>query len=94
MKHWYLIAYDVRDEERLRRVAGKLEGYGTRIQYSVFRCRLTERTLERLRWELAQILDASDDLMVIGLCDHCVSRIRSRKDSDVWPVQLKNTVII
>ena len=51
-KLWYLIAYDVREPTRLREVAKHIEGYGERLQFSVFRCRLTERELERLRWEL------------------------------------------
>jgi CRISPR-associated protein Cas2 len=94
MKNWYLIAYDIRDEKRLRRVARNLEGYGTRVQYSVFRCRLTERSLERLRWELSQILDTCDDLMIVALCDHCVRKIRTRKASEAWPTRPEPTVII
>ncbi len=94
MKDWYLFAYDVRDEKRLRRVARKLEGYGIRIQYSVFRCRLTERTLERLRWELSQILDAGDDLLIVELCEHCVRKIRTRRGSGAWPPQWNSTIII
>ena len=40
---WWLVSYDVRDSNRLRKVAKKLEGYGERLQYSVFRCRLEAR---------------------------------------------------
>lgn len=47
-KHWHLVSYDVRDAKRLRQVAKKLEGYGGRVQYSVFRCRLDRETLEKL----------------------------------------------
>lgn len=39
-RFWHLIRYDVRNAKRLRQVAKKLEGYGTRIQYSVFRVRV------------------------------------------------------
>jgi CRISPR-associated endonuclease Cas2 len=31
----YLVAYDIRDDRRLRLVAGCMEGYGSRVQYSV-----------------------------------------------------------
>jgi CRISPR-associated protein Cas2 len=65
MKSWHLISYDVRDPKRLRLVARKLEAYGTRVQYSIFRCRLTRESLEKLRWELAEILDQADSLLVI-----------------------------
>jgi CRISPR-associated endonuclease Cas2 len=33
---WWLVCYDVRDPERLRRAAKHMEGYGERMQYSVF----------------------------------------------------------
>jgi CRISPR-associated protein Cas2 len=70
-RRWYLIAYDVRDDLRLRRTARLLEGYGDRVQYSVFRCRLTSLEIERLRWELSMVLEKEDDLMILPLCDRC-----------------------
>lgn len=48
MKKWFLISYNIRDEKRLRKVAKIMEGYGQRIQYSVFRLHHNERGLERL----------------------------------------------
>ncbi len=36
----YLVSYDICDPKRLRRVAKILEGFGTRLQYSVFECPL------------------------------------------------------
>src|SRR5437868_2121575 len=48
--HWWLVSYDVRDPKRLRKAAKHMEGYGERIQYSVFRCWLNPRGMERLRW--------------------------------------------
>jgi len=39
----YLVAYDIRDDRRLRSIAGCMEGYGTRIQYSVFVCDCSDR---------------------------------------------------
>lgn len=85
-KHWYLFAYDVRDAKRLRRVAKLLEGYGTRVQYSVFRVRLDQITLEKLHWELNQQMAAEDDLLVIPLCDGCAGRVpdHSTGDQSSW----------
>lgn len=74
-RQWHLISYDVRDSKRLRQVAKTLEGYGQRIQYSVFRCRLDRTTVEKLHWELAQILTEEDDLLIIPLCPDCAGRI-------------------
>ena len=74
-KQWHLVAYDVRDAKRLRQVAKTLEGWGSRIQYSVFRCRLDNVELERLHWELNQIMAEEDDLLVIPLCGKCASKV-------------------
>lgn len=85
-KNWHLITYDVREPKRLRNVAKKLEGYGTRIQYSVFRCRLDNQTLEKLHWELNQIMAEEDDLLVIPLCSSCAGKvpIHSSGDQSDW----------
>lgn len=76
---WHIISYDVREERRLRLVAHLLEGHGERIQYSVFRCRLTKTQLSRLRLELALVMAPEDNLLVIPLCQQCGAHIA---DSD------------
>lgn len=81
-RHWHLISYDVRDPKRLRQVAKILEGYGTRIQYSVFRCRLDDRTLEKLHWELNQVLTEEDDLLVMPLCLECAAKVPAHSTGD------------
>ena len=81
-KHWHLISYDVRDTKRLRKVAKKLEGYGSRVQLSVFRCRLDHEALEKLHWELNQLMKVEDDLLVIPLCDRCAAKIPEHSSGD------------
>jgi len=85
-KHWHLVSYDVRDPKRLRQVAKVLESYGARLQYSVFRCRLDAEMLERLHWQLSQIMEDVDDLLVIPLCDRCSTRVpeHSTGDQSSW----------
>ncbi|NCC56793.1 MAG: CRISPR-associated endonuclease Cas2, partial [Synergistales bacterium] len=84
MKKWFLISYDVRNEKRLRKVAQIMEGHGQRIQYSVFRTHLSDRGLERLRWELGKVMDSKDGLLIMELCDACVRKIRKRNSEEVW----------
>lgn len=86
-RQWHLVAYDVRDEKRLRRVAKVLAGYGTRVQYSLFRCFLTVREVERLRWELHRVMDKRDGLLIVSLCPSCVRELHSRMPADAWPVE-------
>ena len=73
---WWLVCYDVRDPKRLRKTAKHMEGYGERMQYSVFRCWLTPRQVQQLRWELTSILDPVDDVLIIPLCSRCVESIQ------------------
>lgn len=73
---WWLVCYDVHDPDRLRKAAKHLEGYGERMQYSVFRCWLTPRQLQCLRWELTELLAAEDDVLFIPLCSRCVAGIQ------------------
>lgn len=84
-RRWHLVAYDVRDDRRLRRVARHLEGYGERVQLSLFRCRLTVRSRARLLWELASILAPEDSLLVLPLCERCEARVCVRGAARPWP---------
>lgn len=81
-RQWHLVSYDVRDPNRLRRVAKTLEGYGERVQYSVFRCRLDRTSLEQLHWELARLMAEDDDLLIIPLCSDCAARIAGHSTGD------------
>lgn len=85
---WYLICYDIRDARRLRRAAKHLEGYGTRVQFSVFRCWLSPQQAQRLRWELTERLKPEDDLLIIPLCSRCIdglAKAHSTGDRPDWP---------
>ena len=74
-RHWYVFMYDVTEPKRLRAVHKTLTQWGRPVQYSVFRTRCTNRELERLRFELSQIMTDEDRLMVVRLCDNCASRV-------------------
>jgi CRISPR-associated protein Cas2 len=83
-RQWYLVSYDVRDDKRLRLVAKQLKGYGSRIQLSVFRCRLKAKGIERLKWELTKIMAPEDDLLIIGLCEKCADKVSRRNVDERW----------
>ena len=91
---WYLVCYDVRDDKRLRLAAKLLEGYGERMQYSVFRCRLTRREEERMRWELTRALGKEDAWLIVPLCDSDIQRLRSHDSRSTWPADPPRYIVI
>jgi CRISPR-associated protein Cas2 len=57
----YLVSYDISDPKRLRKVARCLEGFGTRLQYSVFECALDDLRLEKLKAEVQELVNHQED---------------------------------
>ncbi|WP_126148382.1 CRISPR-associated endonuclease Cas2 [Synechococcus elongatus] len=83
-KHWYLICYDIRDSKRWRKAYKLLQGYGETVQYSIFRCWLSQIERERLRWQLEQVLTLEDSLLLIGICGRCIERIPNYNRPEAW----------
>lgn len=83
---WYLVCYDIRNARRLRKVAQHVEGYGTRLQYSIFRCHLSSSQMQKLRWELTErFVTKEDDVLFIPLCDRCVAGLAVTHDTSKKP---------
>ena len=65
-----LVCYDVNTTEsagrrRLRRVAKACEGYGQRVQNSVFECTLSDALMDKLRAKLLDIINRDEDSLRI-----------------------------
>ena len=91
---WWLVSDDVK---RLRRAATVLEGADERIQFSVFRCWMTPAQMQELRWELTEVLEADDEVLIIPLCPRCVAGMRtthSSRNFPDWPDQLEGYRIV
>lgn len=63
----YLVAYDIRNARRLRRVHRVATDYGEPLQYSVFVCDLTSVELIGLRRDLLKEIKTTEDS--IGIFD-------------------------
>jgi CRISPR-associated protein Cas2 len=57
----YLVSYDISHPKRLRNVARTLEGFGVRLQYSVFECALDDTRLAKLKAALHDLLNHEED---------------------------------
>jgi len=74
----HLVAYDICDAKRLRKVAKACEDFGFRRQYSVFLCRLTATDLVRLKSRLYDIINLEkDQVLFIPLCNRCAEGIEA-----------------
>ncbi len=73
----WIVLYDIRNPRRLRRVARLMEGYGQRVQHSVFECDLGEAELNRLQDRLQNLMDPTEDrIHCFPLCGKDQARIR------------------
>lgn len=61
----YLIAYDIRDDHRLRAVQRTMKGYGWRMQYSVFICDLDAIELLTLRADIDALINHTNDSIAL-----------------------------
>lgn len=65
MRRCYLVCYDIRDPQRLRRVHKTMKGYGESWQYSVFFCVLKDLDRVRMQSDLEAIMNLRDDQALI-----------------------------
>lgn len=65
MRSAYIVAYDISNPDRLRRVFRTMRGYGDRIQYSVFRCELSDAERVRLEAALTEIIHQREDQVLL-----------------------------
>ncbi len=77
MESW-LVAYDIANPKRLRKVATACLDYGVRKQYSVFLCRLSATDFVRLRTRLYDLIHLTEDqVLFIPLCGKCVVQMET-----------------
>ncbi len=77
----HLVAYDIREPSRLRKVAKTCLDFGLRVEYSVFECDLSEQHFAKLWDRLAKIIDPEEDcILAYRICGRCVTEIKSMGD--------------
>ena len=72
MRRLYLVAYDISDPKRLRRVFKTMRGFGEHLQLSVFQCDLTLMARVEMQAALEEIIHHEEDKVLIidlGLTD-------------------------
>ena len=78
--HLYIVAYDISNTKRWRKIFKILHGYGEWMQLSVFQCRLSRTKRAELESRLREVVKGGHDhLMIIdvGPAKHIKLRIES-----------------
>ena len=75
----YVIAYDISDDRRRKRVHQVLSGFGTWTQFSLFECFLTGSEHARLERKLRKRIniEQGDRVRIYTLCANCVNKIET-----------------
>jgi CRISPR-associated protein Cas2 len=60
----FLVAYDIADPVRLRRVCAVMEEHGDRLQYSVFLCDLGAAEIAELESTVTSLMNLAEDSVV------------------------------
>ena len=58
---FYMVTYDISSNKRRKKVADLLEGYGRRVQYSVFECALPAGKYQELQKRLRSRVKLEED---------------------------------
>ena len=66
----FLIIYDIVDNKKRSKVAKILEGFGARVQYSAFECRLTTQQFKRMKKQLYDCTSNEDNLRIYELSNN------------------------
>jgi CRISPR-associated protein Cas2 len=68
-----LIAYDIQDDKRRKKISDILEGFGYRVNYSVFELSITKTKYIKLLSQFEEIVVKKEDsLRIYHLCEKCV----------------------
>lgn len=75
----YVVSYDISKDKLRNKIAKLLEGYGIRMQYSVFECKLSEDKFLELYQKIAGLSGEfnNDSVRFYKLCKNCESEIRN-----------------
>ncbi len=66
MRRRYMVAYDVSDAKRLRKTYRTMHGFGDPVQYSLFVCDLSATEKQLMVERLSQLLNLSEDRVLIA----------------------------
>lgn len=71
-----LVVYDIPDDKRRTKLATFLEGYGRRVQYSVFECFLSLQEMRKLRDQVQRrVKESEDNVRFYWISEEAISQV-------------------
>ena len=78
-----IVSYDISSNRRRYKVMKTLEGFGTRVQFSVFECNLKLREIDELRKRLTKLSGQEDSIRFYFMGAEDVKRIERLGDARI-----------
>lgn len=89
----YIVAYDIPSNRRRKKVSDILEGYGKRVQYSVFELVLAKSKYDEMRRRLSRYVNFEEDsLRFYPISQHTLEQV------EIWGgvplTQVQKSIIV
>lgn len=94
-EHLYIVAYDIADQKRWRRVFKLMHGYGEWLQLSIFQCRLSRKRHAEMVALLDGIIHHDHDHVIsmdLGVAEAVKPRVVSL-GKDFRPVEREPVIV-
>lgn len=75
LQQFVVVSYDIVSDRRRRKVMKALEGFGMRVQYSVFECLLTAAQMVEMQRKLKKLVGSDDSVRFYFISADDVKRI-------------------
>ena len=73
----FIISYDISKDKVRNKIAKLMEGYGRRVQYSVFECDLSKKQYTELYGKLAVLMESEEEgnIRIYDICANCSRKL-------------------
>jgi len=81
----YLVTYDIDDDKIRNKISKILEGFGVRVQESVFECNLNKEEYDKLLKRLTKFSRENFNIRIYPLCKDCYSKAVGIGEIKIFP---------
>ncbi|MBD3841786.1 MAG: CRISPR-associated endonuclease Cas2 [Campylobacterales bacterium] len=79
----FAVVYDISNDKRRKKVSDLLEGFGYRVNFSVFEIIVNQTKLNKIKKELAKKINKKEDsIRFYHICENCIPKSFELCDKD------------